>query len=289
MLVLLYLRFISTDCIMILSGEQLLFMDPHLPQSESCCEVPLNRLSQILPLQDCLQLWGEYLNSQHILEGNFPGTIFWFPLRQIPSALSDTVYTHDHVEGLFESFSREAHLCLTFLKSLESISLKTITGLGDPQPVIRHQVQLTSPDMPQIQQKRRDFRHQLQQCNGHPSRPLMCNYEVTIRSNEGSRVEEQKMHILHYLPSTDGSSTQSSRGEHGSKHMPLVGVAGPTTLNPTPWSHGHIFCFLPLPQEPDNSTHLPIQVNGFFALDQNRRHVKWRTEESNDEPDVSED
>ena len=38
---------------------------------------------------------------------------------------------------------------------------------------------------------------------------------------------------------------------------------------------GHLFCFLPLPLESKSLTGLPVHVNGFFALSQNRRHLKW--------------
>jgi len=47
--------------------------------------------------------------------------------------------------------------------------------------------------------------------------------------------------------------------------------------------HGHIFCFLPLPREPESPTGLRVHVHGYFAVDQNRRHVKRRTAEQMNE------
>ena len=38
---------------------------------------------------------------------------------------------------------------------------------------------------------------------------------------------------------------------------------------------GHVFCFLPLPHDRDASTGLPVHVNGFFALEQNRKYIRW--------------
>ena len=38
---------------------------------------------------------------------------------------------------------------------------------------------------------------------------------------------------------------------------------------------GHVFCFLPLPLEQKTPTGLPVHVNGFFALEQNRKYIKW--------------
>ena len=40
---------------------------------------------------------------------------------------------------------------------------------------------------------------------------------------------------------------------------------------------GQIFCFLPLPVEQKSSTGLPVHVNGYFSISQNRRHLKWPT------------
>lgn len=60
-------------------------------------------------------------------------------------------------------------------------------------------------------------------------------------------------------------------------YLPTVGVAmalpsGPK--QPTPEINGHVFCFLPLPVQKTALTGLPVHINGFFALSQNRRHVK---------------
>ena len=38
-----------------------------------------------------------------------------------------------------------------------------------------------------------------------------------------------------------------------------------------------MFCFLPLPLEQKSATGLPVHVNGYFSISQNRRHLKWPT------------
>ncbi|VDI27880.1 Hypothetical predicted protein [Mytilus galloprovincialis] len=40
---------------------------------------------------------------------------------------------------------------------------------------------------------------------------------------------------------------------------------------------GHVFCLMPLPLTENSLTGLPVYVNGYFALSQNRRHVKLPT------------
>lgn len=57
-------------------------------------------------------------------------------------------------------------------------------------------------------------------------------------------------------------------------YSPFVGVAVPLS-DTTGDFKGHIFCFLPLPQEKKSLTGLPVHVNGYFAMSQNRRHLKW--------------
>jgi len=51
------------------------------------------------------------------------------------------------------------------------------------------------------------------------------------------------------------------------------------SLDPEPGDSdvdGRLFCFLPLPLEAGNSQMgLPVHVHGFFALEQNRKYVKW--------------
>ena len=60
-------------------------------------------------------------------------------------------------------------------------------------------------------------------------------------------------------------------------YLPTVGVAMALRTGPklqTPDIKGHVFCFLPLPVQTRSLTGLPVHVNGFFALSQNRRYIK---------------
>ncbi|XP_069186858.1 sacsin [Procambarus clarkii] len=274
-----------TDCVTIISGEKVLFMSPREQEDVMCRCVYLKDLPNICPEEECEHLWLSYLSTQHISDGHFPATLFWFPLRQNPSEISDTLYSYDHVVRLFESFGVEAPICLTFLKSLEKISLNRFTE-NNNIPEVMHEIKLISPSMSDIREKRRNFREKLKECHGLPEQTTTCDYEVTVRSVKGKNTQEETMRILHFLPGSNEHFSVSWRGKDKSSHMPLVGVSAPVTTQESSWSRGHIFCFLPLPLETENNTNLPIQVNGFFALDQNRRHVKWETQESSNEPDV---
>ncbi|XP_060068841.1 sacsin-like [Ylistrum balloti] len=46
-----------------------------------------------------------------------------------------------------------------------------------------------------------------------------------------------------------------------------------------------VFCFLPLPNTHENCTGLPLHVNGFFALSEDRHHVKWPMDDQTERVD----
>lgn len=260
-------------------------MDPSEPEDKMCRSLPLEKLNEVVPAAACQQTLGNYLTADHLAAGNFPATVFWFPLRQASSKISDTVYTPKHVKRLFESFAVEADVCLTFLKSLEEL---TIGNVEKGKVTVTHRLNITSSDLEGMRKKRQAFRKSLQECKGSPSSALKCSYQATLQTKIGEgKAKEQSMRILHFLPGKNDPEWMKWGGRDNSKHVPLVGVAVPTSLPSASEAKGHIFSFLPLPPDPSNQTHLPIQVNGAFILSQNRRQVKWRTSESNQEPDVS--
>ena len=58
-----------------------------------------------------------------ILSMFFLETLFWFPIRQEVSELSNKLYTTDKIKELFESFEEEGETILLFLKSVNLISI----------------------------------------------------------------------------------------------------------------------------------------------------------------------
>ncbi|XP_047484066.1 sacsin-like [Penaeus chinensis] len=277
--------FHMTDYVTIISGKYVLFMDPSEPERTMCRTLPLEKLTSIIPQEKCTELWGDYLTTQSLSNGYLPATIFWFPLRQTPSDISATIYTSDHMGRLFHSFRVEAPGCLTFLKSLEKLSLKIRYGNGGEDDLFL-EVALKSSNMEQVRCARRTFKRQLEECNGSPVATLSCMYDVTISTitaEDGNN--EQKLCILHYVPGPGGPAPVW-HGDPSQHHMSHVGIAANMDPISSQKSAGQIFCFLPLPPEPTNNTNLPVQVHGFFSLSQNRRHVKWMTAEGGQEPDV---
>ena len=63
------------------------------------------------------------------------------------------------------------------------------------------------------------------------------------------------------------------------KAQPIVSVAGyiPDTEDDSAKYRGRMSVLLPLPDLPGTRTGLPVVVNGFFALSEDRRAVKYQT------------
>ncbi|KAK3879729.1 hypothetical protein Pcinc_015718 [Petrolisthes cinctipes] len=273
-----------TDYVTILSGCQVLLMDTSEPEHRMCRLLSLSDLGKVFP--EPLQLWGKYLTSQHLVEGTFPATVFWFPLRQKPSQLSPTVYSSQRVKELFDSFSVEAPICLTFLKSLEQVSLQRVATKDPKKAVVVHQVEIGGPDLSDVKKERQRLQQNLQQSNGCPGTSITCHYQVTLHNTKKNKINKQTMLVLHHLPGQQDKYCIKYKGIDAHRYIPLVGVAVSTKPMSTPRDPGCLFTFFPLPLDPANTTGLPVQVNAYFILDQNRRHVKWKTDESSKEPDV---
>ncbi|XP_076029218.1 sacsin-like [Oratosquilla oratoria] len=270
--------FHMTDYVTIISGDSVLFMDPSEPELTMCRKTNLKTLIKYVSESECLTIWGNvHLSREHLLSGIFPGTIFWFPLRQKLSQLSKTVYTRERVADLFASFGAELPFTLTFLKSLESIALFDCKSVSDKS--IFQQINLESKNISKLRNQRNDF---LRKLNHWPQANAFQNlmYTVEIKHTSGNALERQKICILHYLPNF--SEMQDICNDAENVGLPLVGVAA--SLNEV--QDGKLFCFLPLPFSSDNSTNLPVQVNGAFVLDHNRQHIKWKSEENGNLPEV---
>ncbi|CAL4194703.1 unnamed protein product, partial [Meganyctiphanes norvegica] len=273
-----------TDYVTILSGEKVLFMNPCEPESRMCRIIQLSKLHQHLPKDVCLQVWGKFINQNQLEQGNFSGTIFWFPLRASPSKLSGTVYTHKHVQNLFDSFATEGSMSLIFLRSLEKISLQMITSHKEKSQVPYLVVEMQSSSMLDIRRKRQEFCSQLDSYirSESPCDKVICCYNITIRTLLNGAESKQQYTILHYLSSKVQSLLTNSDQQDNSQ-LPLVGIAAPLdNQNKT----GQLFCFLPLPLDQENNTALPVFINGYFVLNQNRRHVLWKSADTMNDKDV---
>jgi sacsin len=94
---------------------------------------------------------------------------------------------------------------------------------------------------------------------------------------EDSKIAKSRWLIVNYLKGGDISDKLRQLMKDKELGYPhIVGLAASIDEHSNFTStSGHVFCYQPLPQENVSMTGLPVHINGFFSLSQNRRHVRW--------------
>ncbi|XP_069136653.1 sacsin-like [Argopecten irradians] len=275
-----------TDYPMIVSGTKLLVINPYTTYSDKVCtSFQLNRLDKYKGMDmDAFRVAFNNVfgfGQETIVNGEYKGTLFRFPLRQIGTELSGNVYNEEKIENLFDSFTTEAPITLLFLKNLEEMALYSQNN----EPRYRVQIQDLRSETRSIEQ-RRQFCKELQRfTRSNISSDLICSLHVNIRVESHDRrgvakIENKSWFIVNaVLGKTMSPEFRKLSQDKDLSYSPYVGIAIP--YEDTMDFQGHIFCFLPLPLEQRSLTGFPVHVNGFFALSQNRRHVKWPSADLN--------
>ena len=225
--------------------------------------------------------------------GSYKGTLFRFPLRTEPSKLSETLYSAEKVNDLFNGFMADAQLVLLFMQHLESIELYARDEL-ESKPRRMFQVRISEESLKLVREKRKEFQETV------PSGQLLSHsvhvtYLITIETVqyrqglEAGKCSHSYL-VTNYVCGGDLSSEfQALAVDPSLSYLPLVGVAMALPSSPqdsVPEIQGHVFCVLPLPVPAGKTslTGLPVHVNGFFALTQNRGHIKFPTAEQEGHP-----
>ena len=224
-------------------------------------------------------------------QGRYNGTLFRFPLRTITSELSQTLYSDDKVERLFSSVFTDAHQLLLFLRHLESIELY-VREKSESEPRKIFQVEISEDSLPLVRDKRREFYDAITP-GQHMPKPVTVTYPIII---EVAHFSEERMEssperhsflVTSYCCGGEVSSNfEKLLTDEELSYLPSVGVAmaiPPELGLSTPDIQGHVFCVLPLPVQKKSMTGLPVHVNGFFSLSQNRRHIKTPNADQEDQ------
>ena len=235
---------------------------------------------------------------------NYNATLFRFALRRHTSnsEIVKTEYPMERVRGfLYDSFIKEAPIIMLFLKYVQHISLY------DNDQLV-YKVSLEPSQMHAIKQEREAL-IQLAESGFHICSLRVCSMTIKTEDNRSGQTPTQSYHwlVMNMIGSTDYDILQLSQEL---EILPWVGVAAPLPQMATisnlalplcntsnisscvqqlqpglrkvamslPWceeaqghSEGHVFCFLPLP----TTTHLPINIHGYFAVSDNRRSIEW--------------
>ena len=214
--------------------------------------------------------------------------MFRFPIRVAPSPLSDLVHTHEKVMELFLSFESNAYLVLVFLKHLEEIMLCTRAS-GDTEPQRLFSVRVAQSCLESVRRHRREFMAAIDR-DQKPATSIKTTYLLEVETirykKDGSnRTDVHRLLVSEMYGGADVSvELQTLQQDPKLGFLPLVGAAMELEQtaeegNPQPSTDtklgGQVFCFLPLAVEQKSSTGLPVHVNGYFAVGQNRRHLRW--------------
>ncbi|KAL5004239.1 hypothetical protein ScPMuIL_017695 [Solemya velum] len=255
----------------IISGDRLLVIDPlQRNPNHVCWTRKLKKASDIrLILSTIIGKFG--FTEQSLTSGIFSGTIIWLPLRSTFSRLSNNVYNEAKVDDLFQSFKTEAPITLLFLKSLQKI--EWYNGQN-----IQYSVQVKDTDG-QILKQKANFQKMIKDKTeeaGDKVIDLKMSIQTELHADGGCEEDITKWLVVNLLSSKSGLSETMLElmKDKSLSYPPYVSIAMPLEMNTSEFK-GHVFCFLPLPLESRSLTGFPVHVNGFFALSQSRRHVKW--------------
>lgn len=222
--------------------------------------------------------------SLHTLEdGCYDGrTLFRFPLRSKATKLSDTIYTPEKVKRLFKDLVNDAHIMLLFARNLERFEIHERTSDNCIRPIL--EVKISDDAKLSVMENRRRFSEIVSTDSSEDSVTYPIEIDVTKYNEERVGDTARTRWVVSLFHGKEILRRDQKMSDIGSKLsvLPLVGAAfeaAPTSdtssekLNSR--NDGRIFCFLPLPLEEEYPTGLPCHVNGTFALDQTRQHVKF--------------
>ena len=224
-------------------------------------------------------------------KAHYPGTIFRFPLRTTASSLSTSVYTSAKINALFDTFKQNGQLILLFLMHLESIELYEQEEKQN-EPQLLYQVKIMEECLEDVREKRVKFLNKVKSGSWH-DQSIVCSYRIMFKAStwhNSSRLPTSNVYnflVTNYYCGGNFSTTfHQLCNDNDLRYPPWVSAALPldndTDTNKVEEENymklqakakGLAFCFLPL--EELLSTGLPIHVNGFFALEQNRKQLKW--------------
>ncbi|XP_074662511.1 sacsin-like [Tubulanus polymorphus] len=275
-----------TDCPMIVSGNTFGIIDPNQKYFKDKSGRLLSGFKWTLS--------SEYVPTGHLapfldkfgFKGDeLQGTIFRFPLRQNPSPLSDTIYTKDKVDSLLQGLTYNAYMKVLFLTNINKIEIyrhnkslqyrsAVITCTEKAIEKVHFDGVTTCPTRAKFKQSLRN----MTETGGAWACVTGLNIKTEKISNNGhSEKEDHSFVISHFCEKSEKASRLENLAEKQG-NMPWVSCALDRNKK-NYYPDGHVFVFLPLPMEGKSLSGLPVHVNGYFAISQNRRHLKWPSDE----------
>ena len=215
-----------------------------------------------------------------LLTVSYPKTLFRFPLRRKASDLSKKTYSAEQLLELLDALKLEVKHLLLFLRSLESIEVYTINVSQQRSLVFK--VEIASEDRDDLRRKRSYLNKKIREAYKRDNKYGITEhlhfesmFTVNVKYAQKSPTCTKWL-VSNWIGSSSDAVTSLAEEVHV---FPTVGVA--LEVNFETLSKGRLFCFLPLP--PEAFTELPVHVNGTFSLNDDRRGLKWPSQERKDD------
>lgn len=270
----------------LVTGNRIIWFDPHRRIQ--------GRMRNSYPwdLAEAAVLWPAWLTTflpaQVASDGRpFAGAAFRLPLRNHKEAERSKIrrgepFLHEHFDAIVEEVQRTGPPLLLFLRSVLTLELSEIDAEGREQLRLR----ITTQNTEEVEAARARLRA------GIRGEPVLL-LESWLRSSEPPPVAKYT-HTFFITRGPEPSETQSWEvvtgifrgtddallkhalalsGRPGSreKAIPWAGAAAPSSADTR---GGMLSCFLPLPE----SSHYPVWLHGWFAVDSARRGIARTSE-----------
>ena len=277
-----YILYCSIDLPTIVSGNRLAYLDPH----EEIWHGKSGRWYEIDKNPQCSDTFAPFegLCGFSAKNGAFKGTLFRFPLRNVPREERVSSHTYDikKLRNLLVALQGEAKCILLFLRSVRTVQVFQIEENGTHSNILKLSISAISND--DLGEKRSKFKASLQTHFGSQSfsirnmLPQVVHVEVKVDDFRSS-TSSSKWLVANQV----GSQSEEVRTLATKlKVFPWVGVALETSAIGIKPTGGRVFCVLPMP--PDVNCCLPVHVNGTFSLNDERRELKWQGIERQNDP-----
>ena len=197
------------------------------------------------------------------------------------SRVSKTTYDREKVLDLVRSLQANARHMLLFLRKLQCVEVYEKTQDGNTSKLLEIKIEESYRKL--IREKLTEFQRKISvdwrgQSSVSVTYPIAMNVEIWDADTSAKTTNVHVWLVSQYYAGAEESSAVKLLSDKG--HLPLVGVALPIEASNAQRlcdvdPDGHVFCFLPLPLQGKSPTGLKFHVHGNFAIDQNRRHIKW--------------
>lgn len=286
-----------TDVPSIVSGKYIVFFDPrtiHLgkaikDKSKPGLRIPISKIVKKFRKQ--FKPYDKIFHCDFTEEDEYEGTLFRLPLRTAnqasadPNGISTKQYNREEVISVVKKFMDSAGNLLLFTQNVKKIELHFLNQTDEPdQNKILYSVEKSQCENIFDQMKAAAFK-------GEEEFSLTFQFDVKIQLNPNLPIIlDSKFKNLTGSSSrwiVSWAALQMPKDLQGpllvaSTAMPLnfsLGTSEQQNVRYGFFNTGHVFCFLPLPQESQMKVHL----NGSFAVEQSRKSIVAPTLSENKE------